>query len=194
MNRYQTIVFILAVFCLFACRSEETTSVSQREVPQETRTPAQSIRAAAEKLDAVAREGNATVTSQTVYVPIYSHIYFQDKSRTLNLTATLSIRNTDLTHPITVTAVRYYDTDGNLIRKYVEQPIRLAALATTEFLVEEQDTRGGSGANFIVGWSATERVTEPVVEAVMVNSSLGLGFAFISPGRVITHDNAPSTQ
>jgi hypothetical protein len=122
---------------------------------------------------------------QTIYVPIYSHVYYRDRSRVLNLTATLSVRNTDLTNPITVASVRYYDTAGTLVRAYVEQPVQLAPLATAEFIVEEHDTSGGSGANFIVEWVAAGRVNEPIVEAVMVNSSLSLGLAFVSPGRVI---------
>jgi hypothetical protein len=129
---------------------------------------------------------------RTIYVPIYSHVYFQNQSRRLNLTATLSIRNTDSVHAITVTAVRYYDTHGALVRSYVEHPVQLAALATSEFIIEERDSQGGSGANFIVEWTANVRVTEPVVEAVMVNSSLGVGFAFISPGRDITRDAVAS--
>jgi hypothetical protein len=105
--------------------------------------------------------------------------------RAFNLTVTLSIRNTDLTRPILVTAVRYYDTQGKVVKEYVVQPLPLAPLATTEVIVGELDTRGGSGAKFIVEWSANESVTEPIVEAVMVNSSLSLGLAFVSPGRVI---------
>jgi hypothetical protein len=35
---------------------------------------------------------------QTVYVPIYSHIYSGIKARPFDLAATLSIRNTDPTH------------------------------------------------------------------------------------------------
>ena len=42
---------------------------------------------------------------QTVYVPIYSHIYSGIKARPFDLAATLSIRNTDPTHAITLVAV-----------------------------------------------------------------------------------------
>jgi hypothetical protein len=34
--------------------------------------------------------------SQTVYIPIYSHVYIGDQERPFYLTATLSIRNIDL--------------------------------------------------------------------------------------------------
>ena len=44
---------------------------------------------------------------QTVYVPIYSHIYIGDRERPFLLAATLSIRNTDPDHQITVLSVNY---------------------------------------------------------------------------------------
>jgi hypothetical protein len=121
---------------------------------------------------------------QTIYVPAYSHIYYYSKKHRIQLAVTLSIRNTDLKHPIVVTSVRYYDTPGQLVREYVEKPVRLTSLASIDFVVEERDTSGGSGANFIVEWMAAERVNEPVVEAVMISSGTQ-GISFVSPGRVI---------
>jgi len=50
--------------------------------------------------------------------------------------------------------------------------------------VKEQDTSGGSGANFIVKWTAQQGVTKPVVEAVMI-TAFHQGISLISPGRVI---------
>ena len=191
MKGPQLLSFVVAALLVIACRPEGTTPVNPREVPPETIIHPTSPPVVSEEPQVSAGTESTVVTGQTIYVPIYSHVYFQNKSRMLNLTATLSIRNTDSIHSIAVTAVRYYDTHGRLVRQYIEQPLRLAALATTEFLVEEKDTQGGSGANFIVEWNATELVTEPIVEAVLVNSSLGIGFAFVSPGRVIKNNNAP---
>ena len=58
---------------------------------------------------------------QTVYVPIYSHIYhYNSQEQVMNLSATLSIRNTDLTNSIIITSVRYYDSDGKLIRQDIK--------------------------------------------------------------------------
>ena len=47
---------------------------------------------------------------QTVYVPVYSHVYQDSRRRQLESVATLSIRNTDLTHPIRVNSIRYYSS------------------------------------------------------------------------------------
>ncbi|MGH9841495.1 MAG: DUF3124 domain-containing protein [Blastocatellia bacterium] len=125
------------------------------------------------------------IVGQTIYVPIYSHIYIRDKSRVINLAATLSIRNTDAQNPIRITSARYYGTDGAQVREYVNEPLRLAPMASTDFVVAEDDTSGGSGANFIVEWSAGAVVTEPVVEAVMISTASQLGISFVSAGRVI---------
>jgi hypothetical protein len=122
---------------------------------------------------------------QTIYVPIYSHIYIREKSRPMNLAATLSIRNTDAQNSIRVTSVRYYDSNGLLIRKHVNEPLRVSPMATTEFIVTERDTKGGSGANFIVEWVSDIHVAEPIVEAVMIGEAYQQGISFICPGRII---------
>lgn len=125
------------------------------------------------------------IAGQTVYVPIYSHIYMWEQTRTTDLTATLSIRNTDLTHPIIISSVNYYDTNGKLVRKYLEQPVELGPLAATDFVINQEDTKGGSGASFIVEWVAQQPVSTPVIEAIMINTSGNQGLSFVSPGRVI---------
>lgn len=128
---------------------------------------------------------------QKIYVPIYSHIYYGNNRREINLAATLSIRNTDLNNPIIVTIVDYYDTNGKLVRKYLNQPLQLPPMATRDYIVEEDDTIGGSGANFIVEWKSKAAVSEPVVEAVMISTHSSQGISFVSHGRVI---KPPSTH
>lgn len=103
----------------------------------------------------------------------------------MNLTATLSIRNTDLTHPLIVKSVNYYGSDGQFIRQYLEQPGALGPLASANFVVNQEDTSGGAGAAFVVEWVAQTAVSAPVIEAVMINTSGNQGISFISPGRVI---------
>ncbi|HEX7175863.1 MAG TPA: DUF3124 domain-containing protein, partial [Pyrinomonadaceae bacterium] len=63
------------------------------------------------------------IVGQTIYVPVYSHIYARDKSRVINLSATLSIRNTDAQNPISIASVRYYGTNGALVREYLNKAI-----------------------------------------------------------------------
>jgi hypothetical protein len=125
------------------------------------------------------------ISTHTVYVPVYSHVYFGD-GRPYLLATTLSIRNTDLKRAITVKSVKYYDTDGRLVRSYLTDPLRLRALASKEILVEEHDVAGGSGAKFIVEWTAEEAVDRPIIEAVMIGASDLRGISFVSAGKEIS--------
>jgi hypothetical protein len=121
----------------------------------------------------------------TVYVPVYSHIYFGDGKPYL-LTTTLAIRNTDLARPIIIKSVKYYDTNGKLVRSYLTDPLRLGALVSREILVEEHDTAGGSGAKFIIEWTAEEAVERPIIEAVMIGASDLRGISFVTTGKEIS--------
>ena len=130
----------------------------------------------------------ATASGERIYVPIYSHIYFRNSSRDIDLAATLSIRNTDDATPIRITAVLYYDNAGALVRRYVEAPVTIGPMASTDFLVEQRDDTGGVGANFIVEWQAERAVTPPVVEAVMIGAASSQGISFVTQGRVLHRD------
>ena len=101
------------------------------------------------------------------------------------LEVTLSIRNTDRTHAITVNVVGYYGTDGKLVKTYLERPLRIEPLASSEFVVEREDTRGGAGANFLVEWVSKEQASQPIIEAVMVGIGDEKSFAFVGHGYVI---------
>ena len=126
----------------------------------------------------------SVVAGQTVYVPVYSHIYYQGGKPFL-LETTLSVRNSDPKHKIAVNSVRYYNTDGKLIKSYLDNPIRLEPLATAEFLVKQKKIEGGSGANFIVEWVSNTKVNKPVIEAVMIGINGQASISFARPGAAI---------
>jgi len=65
---------------------------------------------------------------QRVYVPAYSHIYSGNKEMPFLLTVTLSIRNIDPTHIIKINLVDYYETQGKLLKKFINEPITLNPL------------------------------------------------------------------
>jgi len=160
---------IIVVLFLFGCATQDTT--------QTPPSPSNNEAISVQDLD--------ITTGQTIYVPAYSEIYFAGGGRTLDLAVTLSIHNTDFTHPIIITSVRYYDTHGQLLKEYLSQPQRLGPLASTDFFVEAGEQSGGLGTNFIVEWVAEEAVYEPIVEAIMLNTTSAQGISFTSPGRVI---------
>jgi len=132
--------------------------------------------------------GDAAYTlGQKIYVPAYSHIYYQNQKRRYPLAVTLSIRNTDEQHPLKVTSTRYVGTEGQVLKEYVETPIHLRPLASIEFFVDEQDKSGGLGASFLVEWVAEQPVYGPVVEAVLVGTAGTQAISFVSTGRVLCH-------
>ena len=122
---------------------------------------------------------------QTVYVPVYSHIYSGDREQPFYLATTLSIRNTDLKQAITLTAVDYYDSEGTFLKHYLETPFALNALASKRYVVHESDKSGGSGAKFIVRWQSDQPVAEPLIESVMISTKTQQGISFTSRGRVL---------
>jgi len=122
---------------------------------------------------------------QTVYVPLYSHIYSGDREQPFYLAATLSIRNTDRKHAITLAAVDYYDSEGIFLKHYLEKPLPLNAMATKRYVVPESDKSGGSGAKFIVTWQSEQPVAEPLIESVMISTKTQQGISFTSRGRVL---------
>lgn len=106
---------------------------------------------------------------QTVYVPVYSEVLYGNmeggKPDRWLLSATLVIRNTDPTNSLIVMSVRYFDTDGKLIREYPAGK-KLGPMATMEVFVEHKDRSGGSGANFLVAWETDKPINAPIIETV----------------------------
>ena len=123
---------------------------------------------------------------QTVYVPVYSHIYSGNRERTLDLAVTLSIRNTNLREAISLTSIDYYDSHGKLVKQYLESSQILGPMASIRYVVKESDTSGGSGANFVVKWNAETSVNPPVIESVMIGTQYQQGISFTSRGQIIS--------
>jgi hypothetical protein len=122
---------------------------------------------------------------QTLYVPVYSNVFSGPRKLPLQLAATLSIRNTDMTASFKVTAIDYYDTNGKLVRRHLDRPAIVGPLASISVHIEEKDTTGGFGANFVVRWQSGSEINAPIVECVMIGATGGQGISFVSPGQEI---------
>jgi hypothetical protein len=130
---------------------------------------------------------------QTVYLPVYSHVYQgsydrQGKADKLLLSAMISIRNRDPKHAIRVASARYYDTDGRMLREFVPQPKTIPPFGTIELFIERHDDSGGSGANFAVVWTADTAVNPPALEAVHATLEGGRSVMFTTAGSPIKPD------
>ena len=132
-----------------------------------------------------AGEADGLSDGQTIYVPAYSHIYSGDRERPFLLTVTLSIRNIDPKHPIQIAAADYYETQGDLLKQFVEKPVDLKPLESIRYVIPERDKAGGSGANFIVKWNSEQPVNPPIVESIMIGAQSQQGISFSSRGQVL---------
>jgi Protein of unknown function (DUF3124) len=123
--------------------------------------------------------------SGAFYVPVYSSVSMSQGKLRADFAVTLSIHNASESKPLVLKRIAYFDTAGRLVESYLKAPIALKPFATVEVGIASADTRGGTGANFVIDWAATGEIAEPVVEALMVGS-VGAGhYAFISQGRPI---------
>jgi hypothetical protein len=138
-----------------------------------------------------ARADEAIILSkgQMLYVPAYSHIYAGNRELPLLLTVTLSIRNVDPKHSITIISVDYYGTKGKFLRKYLDQAITLSPLEATRYIIPQKDKSGGSGASFLVKWKSDEFVNPPLIESIMIGAEAQQGISFTSRGQVIATPN-----
>jgi hypothetical protein len=127
----------------------------------------------------------APAKGHTVYVSVYSMVYTGDRAVPVNLASTLSIRNTDLKNPITVSSVDYYSSSGQLVRRMLSKSLVLGPLASTSVFIREKDTSGGFGTSFLVRWRSDKEVSTPVIECVNIGAYSGLGISFITPGQEI---------
>lgn len=124
-----------------------------------------------------------SLSTGTTYLSIYSQIYSRSELRTHNLTATVSMRNTNVNDSIFVLKADYYNTKGNLIRTYFKNPIVLMPMETVEIVIDESDQEGGTGANFIFDWKKPESADDPFFEGVMISTSGQQGISFTTHGR-----------
>jgi hypothetical protein len=128
---------------------------------------------------------------QSLYLPIYSHLYHGDvNSRTGKPSETLvsthvSIRNTDPRAALQVTSARYYNTEGKLLREFLPQPQAVPPLGTYELYVPRSDSSGGSGANFIIEWTAERPINPPLVEGLHADIREARTLLFITTARPI---------
>lgn len=189
MLRRRLVVFVALALALAACGSPDPSAssdaASDASANGDPDSPTMSTRTA---LSMQPPEGTPgpRARGQTLYVPCYSHIYFQDDERTLDLASTLTIRNTSVSDSMTVTRVDYFDSDGDLVRQYLDAPRTLGPLASTYFVVRIRDLRGGVGANFIVSWESSRPIDLPFVEVVHITTEATLGISFTSDARVLT--------
>jgi len=166
-------IFLAVLTCLLTVRLDEALAQSPASIEQNF----------ANSLTAVPSE--TLTTSGAFYVPVYSSVSMSQGKLRADLSVTLSVHNASETRPLVLKRIAYFDTSGKLVESYLKSPVALKPFATVEVFIATTDTRGGTGANFVVDWAAAGEIAEPAVEALMVGS-VGAGhYAFVTQGRPI---------
>jgi uncharacterized protein DUF3124 len=128
----------------------------------------------------------ASLTNRgSFYAPAFSSVRIEQGQTRLNLAITLSIHNSSETEPLVINRIDYFDTSGKLVQRFLGSPIALRPFGTFEIFVSRDDTRGGTGANFVVDWAAKGPIEEPTVETVMIGSIGTNSYSFTTQGRAI---------
>jgi hypothetical protein len=116
------------------------------------------------------------------YLSVYSEIYSYSEARTYDLTVTVSLKNIYKNDTVYIERADYYNTKGEKIRNYFDQPIYLKPMETLEIVIDQKDTQGGSGGNFVFDWMVKNPKLEPHFEAVMISTYGQQGLSFTSQG------------
>jgi len=117
------------------------------------------------------------------YLSVYSQIYTQTEHKQLDLTATVSLRNTSLSDTIYISKAAYFNTSGTAIRTYIDGTIFLLPMETVEIVIDEIDQLGGTGANFLFDWQTKPGTSEPLFECVMISTASQYGLSFSTSGK-----------
>lgn len=128
---------------------------------------------------------NDSIIKGTTYLSIYPQIYSQTEHKTHNLTATVSMRNTNRNDSIFIEKAEFFDTKGKLIRTYFEQTIYIAPMETVEIVIDEIDSDGGTGSNFLFDWKIRPNSNEPFFEGIMISTYGQQGLSFTTSGKRI---------
>ena len=123
----------------------------------------------------------------TVYIPVYSDIYSEVRTKSILLTATLSIRSTSLKDTTYINTIDYYNTEGKLVKSFLDRTLVLGPMESIDYVIERDDNTGGSGANFLVQWGADKNV-KPIFQCVMIGTFGQYGLAFTTDGVSIKED------
>ena len=77
----------------------------------------------------------ASLTKGRTYLPVYSHVYHLGANRPFYLPTIVSIRNVSLDTSYILQA-DYYNTEGDLVRSYLEHPILVKPLSRAKLFAQ----------------------------------------------------------
>jgi hypothetical protein len=103
---------------------------------------------------------------QQIYVPVNLESHTRNGHR--NIRTILKIRNTSSTDSAYLTRIDYYDTQGLLIKEFLEAAILVKPMATKEIVVKNNQFQT-KGDNFLVHWHSNDPAHSPFVQTVSLD-------------------------
>lgn len=158
-------IFILSIVIFSACTHESSNNTTK-----------------AEKFTEVEVDKAEMSIVKNYYVPVYSNILHNNMKYPFELTATLSIHNTNFTDSIYVFSAEYYNTKGDAVKEFVTKPILLTGMESINFVIESGHKDGGLGDNFVVNWGAVKCTNMPLIQTVMISTEGQQGISFVCDG------------
>ncbi len=130
----------------------------------------------------------AGVKGQTVAVPSYTSVYYNQRGHTFELANSLYLRNLDQTQAITIQRLEYRDSDGKLVRRLIDRPLTLPPLASWHMLLPHVG-KGEKGTGLVLlDWRARAPAQPPLVQCVVIGAVGQQGISFVLTGRPLaTH-------
>lgn len=126
------------------------------------------------------------VSGQLLYMPVYSNVPYEIDTIMFDMSAFVAIHNTDLSTNIFLTKVLYFNQEGKLVDDFLQgNKIELKPLCTKEFYISYED-KSGTGANFLIEWTADSLVNDPLVESVTICLKPNNTVAILSKGKIIS--------
>lgn len=125
---------------------------------------------------------DSTFETGSTYLSVHSQGYSRNSKGIINLTVTVSMRNSNRANPAYILNADYFDTHGAKIRTYFQDPIVLQPMETVEIIISELDIEGGTGGNFIFDWAVAKDVSHPLFDAVMLSTMGQQGISFTTVG------------
>ena len=166
----QLLIFVVMIVVTCACRNQSG-FVEVKPVNWENRDASKLVQ--------------DSLKTGSTYLPVYSQIYSGTQERLVDLTATISMRNPNINDSLFIHSIDYYDTHGECIRSYLQEPIFIRPMETVEIIIEHRDNEGGTGANIIFDWGKTPTAGDPIFEAVMISTYGQMGLSFVTRGTLI---------
>jgi hypothetical protein len=118
----------------------------------------------------------------TIYIPIYSEVNIEQNTRKLGLTVTVSVRNTSIKDTIYIEDINHYNSQGELVHKYLNDIVFLTPMQSIAYVIEGTDIAGEVEQSFIVNWGATSSKLKPIFQSVMISNHGPQGISLITNG------------